>query len=338
LFGWDKKFVPPFIELVRAHFDDEEHRFIIYGWVNDAQIPSGANVIHYNSLLKNLPGLLSDIRGARKVILHGLFSSHLLYVLALHPWVLKKCYWTIWGGDLYIRNAANKDWRWRKNEIFRRLIIGRIGHFITHIKGDYELARQWYGGQGQWHECFLYPSNLYQEQPIQSICHEGINILVGNSADPSNNHKEVLDNLRPHALDNIRIYCPLSYGDQTYAQEISDYGKSIFGEKFVALRGFMPFDEYLQLLAVVDIGIFNHHRQQGMGNATALLGMGKKLYMRREVTSRVFFDSINVTVHSLNELNTNLISASEAIRNTVNIKRYFSIDCLIRQWARIFNH
>ena len=101
---------------------------------------------------------------------------------------------------------------------------------------------QWYGVSGKWHECFMYPSNLYRELPVHDSPHDGLNILLGNSADPSNNHKEVLDKLRSYATENIRIYCPLSYGDRKYAQIVSDYGRLMFGEKFLALRDFMPFD------------------------------------------------------------------------------------------------
>jgi len=46
----------------------------------------------------------------------------------------------------------------------------------------------------------------------------------------------------------------------------------IFREKFKPLVDFIPFDEYLNLLAKVDIAIFNHKRQQTMGNITTLLG------------------------------------------------------------------
>ena len=45
-----------------------------------------------------------------------------------------------------------------------------------------------------------------------------------------------------------------------------------FWRKFKPLVDFMPFDEYLNLLAKVDIAIFNHKRQQAMGNTTILLG------------------------------------------------------------------
>lgn len=336
LFGWDKKFVPPFIAFVREYFDDTEHCFIIYGQVNDEPLPAGANVIHYPGLLKNLPALLAQMRSARKVILHGLFSSHLFYALALQPWALKKCYWTIWGGDLYIHNAEVKDWRWLKNEWFRRFVITRLGHFITHIEGDYKLAQQWYGAKGQWHECFMYPSNLYKDYPVQTVAHDSINIQVGNSADPSNNHLEVLEKLKEFSDQPIRIYVPLSYGNQKYAQDVIAYCTENFGEKFMPLTTFMPFEEYIDLLAKIDIAIFNHRRQQGMGNITTLLGMGKKVYVRNDVTSWATLNRIGVKVFDVS--NFDLTPMIDAVRkdNQKRIRNKFSEAELDMQLRNIF--
>jgi hypothetical protein len=41
-----------------------------------------------------------------------------------------------------------------------------------------------------------------------------LSILLGNSADPSNNHVEALERLLPYRDQDIKIYAPLSYGDQ----------------------------------------------------------------------------------------------------------------------------
>lgn len=337
VFGWDKKFVPPFIDFVRDHFDDSEHCFIIYGPVNDGSLQAGANVIHYPSLLKNLPTLLAQLRSSRKVILHGLFSSHLVYALALQPRALKKCYWTIWGGDLYVHNAKVKDWRWLKNEWFRRFVVCRLGHFITHIEGDYRMAQQWYGAKGEWHECFMYPSNLYQEASKQSLPHEGINILLGNSADPSNNHIEVLDNLKCHAGENIRIYCPLSYGDQSHAQRVSDYGGSLFGDKFITLREFMPPEKYNDLLAEIDVAIFNHKRQQGMGNIVGLLGRGKKVYLRNDITTWKTLNDIGLLIGDINNIQLTLLDEKLAKQNKEKISIYFSRQNLIKCLDKLFS-
>lgn len=336
LFGWDKKFVLPFIAFVREHFDDGEHCYIIYGQVNDGPLPAGPNVIHYPSLLKNLPALLAQIRAAKKVILHGLFSSHLLYTLALQPWALKKCYWTIWGGDLYIHNNEVKDWRERKNGWFRRFVISRLGHFITHIEGDYKLAQQWFGAKGQWHECFMYPSNLYKDYPLQPVAHDTINIQVGNSADPTNNHLEVLEKLKAFRDQPIRIYVPLSYGNQQHAQNVIAYGAENFGEKFVPLTDFMPFEKYLDLLAKIDIAIFNHRRQQGMGNVITLLGLGKKVYIRSNITTWPMLNRLNINLHDAEKIDLLPINIDAANNNKKIIKLYFSKTILVSQITGIF--
>ena len=336
VFGWDKKFVPPFIAFVREHFDDTEHCFIIYGQVTDDPLPAGANVIHYPSLLKNLLALLAHIRAARKVILHGLFSSHLFYALALQPWALKKCYWTIWGGDLYIHNAKVKDWRARKNEWFRRFVISRLGHFITHIEGDYKLAQQWYGAKGQWHECFMYPSNLYKDYPLQLVAHDTINIQVGNSADPSNNHLEALERLKAFRDQPIRIYVPLSYGNQQHAQYVIAYGTENFGKKFIPLTELMPLEKYIDFLAQIDIAIFNHRRQQGMGNTISLLGLGKKVYMRSDVTPWKMFNELGVVAFDCEKISLDPLTIIQQITNKQKIEKYFSKDELIRNLKNIF--
>lgn len=335
LFGWDKKFVLPFIDFVDDHFDRCEHRFIVHGGAQADDIPQDKGITHYPSLLKSALPVMAEIRSARKVILHGLFSSHLLYLLMLQPWLLKKCYWTIWGGDLYIHQTDFKDWRHAKNEWCRRFVISRVGHFITHIRGDYELAQQWYGAQGQWHECFMYPSNLFKWYSIESSPHEGTNILLGNSATPSNNHFEAMEKLRPFANQNIRIYCPLSYGDAAYGDQVEAAGKRIFGDKFIPLREFMLLEKYLELLSEIDVAIFNHNRQQGMGNATMLLGLGKDLYLQKTTTQWGFFKSIGVAIRSIDDFD--LPSKGRNRANVEIIKRYFSEKKLIMQLSKIFS-
>ena len=334
--GWDKKFVPSFIQFLSENFHREEHHFIVYGDVTEGEFSKGQGVIYLPHLLRAIRPLTAELRDARKVIIHGMFSSHLMYLLMIQPWVLKKCYWAIWGGDLYVHQAEQKDWRWKKNEWIRKFVISRLGHFITHIRGDYELAQKWCGAKGVWHECFMYPSNLYQEPPAENTPHEGINILLGNSADPSNNHIDALEKLRPYAAEDIQIFCPLSYGDAEYAKQVADYGKSIFGDKFNPLLEFMRFDDYKKLLARIDIAIFNHKRQQGMGNATTLLGMGKKVFMRDDVTPYSMFEKIGIKVFPISDFNLSLIGEDTSLSNKNAVMRYFSKSQLKEQWAAIY--
>ena len=154
--------------------------------------------------------------------------------------------------------------------------------------------------------------------------------LIGNSADPSNNHLEIISKLSPLKDQDIRIICPLSYGDMSYAQEIAKAGHDIFGGKFEPLLKLLSLDEYLKVLADVDIAIFAHQRQQAMGNTITLLGMGKMVYIRKDTSTWDFLKSINISVEDFDcfdYLKENL----KATHNKLVIKSFFSEEKLIEQ-------
>jgi len=330
------KFIPDFIKFVQTHFDENDHVFIIFGGdLKKYPIASSFNTWHCNNRTEIFK-MMIVMQSADKIIIHGLFDNRLVRLLTIMPWLLKKCYWVMWGGDLYHYQLRARGLRSNLNELVRTFVIRRFGHFITHIKGDYELAKEWYGASGQWHECFMYPSNLYKDYPLQTKVHDIINIQVGNSADPSNNHLEVLEKLKSFRDQAIRIYVPLSYGDLQYAETIISYGIENFGEKFVPLTDFMPFDKYLDLLAQIDIAIFNHRRQQGMGNTTTLLGLGKKVYIRNDVTPWHFYAKLGVALYDVAEFNVDLIANDVAQKNEQIVSCYFSTEKLKHQLKEFF--
>lgn len=336
LFGWDKKFVLPFRKFVQKNFADNRHRFIIYGAIDTDVDTQSLDTVTHRSLLRNLFTVSRDLNAANKIILHGLFNGHLLYILTLQPWLLKKCHWVIWGGDLYEHEASRNDWRWQKNEFVRRFLIKRLGHLVTYVPGDAQLARKWYGAKGQYHECLMYTSNVYHDYEVKAQPHTTVNIQIGNSADPSNNHFEILEKLKPFRDQDIAIYAPLSYGDQAHAKSVIDAGIGIFGNKFKPMTDFMPFAKYLEFLGQIDIAVFAHKRQQAMGNTITLLGLGKKVYMRSDVTPWTMFDKLGIKVFDFSTLNSELISKDIQERNIVQIKMNFNFDILIRQLSLIF--
>jgi dTDP-N-acetylfucosamine:lipid II N-acetylfucosaminyltransferase len=334
-----EKFIQPFIDFLVENFLDfeDKHKVFIAGDIEKYKIRIRSNLLSLqNKKLVYYTELVFAMNKADKIILHSLLNIRLIVLLAMQPWLLKRCYWVIWGGDLYSYQLSKRNFKWWRNEVFRRFVIRQVGHFITHVRGDYELAQKWYGAKGVWHECFMYPSNLYHESPVLIMQHEGINILLGNSADPSNNHIDALEKLRPYVAENIQIFCPLSYGDAEYAKQVADYGKSIFGDKFNPLLEFMKFDDYKKLLARIDIAIFNHKRQQGMGNTTTLLGLGKKVFMRDDVTPYSMFEKIGIKVFPISDFNLSLIGEDTSLSNKNAVMRYFSKSQLKEQWAAIY--
>ena len=93
--------------------------------------------------------------------------------------------------------------------------------------------------------------------------------------------------------------------------------------------------KYLELLGQIDIAIFAHKRQQAMGNAITLLGLGKKVYMRDDVTSWQLFKNIGVKVFELNKLDLMPLDKCTIDDNQSKIRNYFSLEKLKDQLKHI---
>lgn len=328
-----------FIHFIDKNFPKNDHLFVL----PDSEkypLPILENVVNISHLSKldKYRTQLKEMYAAEKIILHGLFDIYSIFPLIFQPWILKKCYWVIWGGDLYSHVTDPQTPKWHIVDFLKKIIIPRIGHIVTHIKGDYELAQKWYGAKGQWHDCFMYPSNVFKKSGTTPAPHQGTNILLGNSATPTNNHMNAFQKLRPYANEDIRIYCPLSYGDNEYANEIEEVGSRIFGDKFIAIREFMPHEKYLDILAKIDIGIFNHSRQQAVGNISTLLGLGKAVFINRNVTTFSMLKSLGVEIFDIEDLAIPLDFDTEKLaqRNIKIISAVFTEKNLKKQLFQIF--
>ena len=338
------QFTLPFVKLVKEEFQDEAHQFWFTGPNEKYPVELGdGDFLSGRGLLRKFKGylrLVKQLHDARMVMIHGLFDPRLVILLSLFPYLSSKLYWVIWGNDLYQYRENRKIGKHKFKEIFRKFVIKRIGHLVTYIDGDVELARQWYGAKGTHHECIMYLSNVVDPkmitEPGPASDHDGLNILLGNSADPSNNHIEALERLLPFKDQPFKIYAPLSYGDQNHAQKVISQGKAWFGDKFVPMTEFMPFEQYLEFLKSLDIAIFNHQRQQAMGNTITLLGMGKTVFMRSDVSHWRFLTGLGIKLNDVEKLELCRIARDEADENARVVYSYFSRATLMKQLANIF--
>ena len=106
----------------------------------------------------------------------------------------------------------------------------------------------------------------------------------------------MLELLARQRYDNIEVYVPLSYGDDSYRDGVIEAGKRLFGSSFHAITDYLPRDEYLDFLASIDVAIFNHDRQQGLGNIFQLLATGSKLYLADDGDMLSHFRSLGFSV------------------------------------------
>lgn len=340
------KFIPPFIELIKENFNFEEHEFLLTGGMAEEELIKSKNVHLAKkgklARLKHCFNALIKMHQADKVILHGLFDIYFVIILFFTPWLLKKCYWVMWGGDLYVYQLGERNWKWKVREFFRRPVIKNMGYFTTTVPGDFVLAQKWYGTKAKWIHNLMYPSHLCRDTGKTSCKKEKNNnifIQIGNSADPTNNHIEVIDKLEKYKNENIRVYCPLSYGSEAHKQSVIAYGKSILGDKFIPITEFMSFDDYNLYMACIDIAIFNHDRQQAMGNTIGLLSLGKKVVMKPTVTPFNFFTEIvDINIYTIDDASLlEPLSGKESLSNTYKIKDYFNKERLIENWMEVFD-
>ncbi len=334
------KFLPNFLFFLKDKNLLCNHQFYFYGKSIDNTFESYP-MVYYGARLGffyplNTFKLIRKMHQAQKIVIHGLFNHELIVLLWFMPWLLKKSYWVVWGRDLYKYKARKTNIKSRWKELFRKSVIKKIGHLVTYIKGDYYLAKDWYKAKGDYLEFFMYPSNLFR--PIETLVNntDTVNILVGNSAARSNFHIEVFEKLERFKNDNMKIYVPLSYGNKNYAKIVKSIGEAKFGDKFKPLMNQLPLSEYLELLSNIDVAIFYHDRQQAMGNTINLLGMGKKVFIRRDVTQWSFFEDIGVRIFDIKDLNIEPLNRSISARNYKIISEYFSEENYLYQLKEIF--
>ncbi|MFA6636886.1 MAG: TDP-N-acetylfucosamine:lipid II N-acetylfucosaminyltransferase [Candidatus Omnitrophota bacterium] len=303
-----EKFIPPFIDFIGRHFDIKEHQFL--------------------SLPREKPEkILWCLYFSKKIIIHGLWNEKLNKFLFLQPWLFKKCYWVMWGGDFYFPD---------RQSFFKKKIIKNVGQLITYIPGDIEYVRRNYKSGGRHVDCFMYKSNVFTATAMFLGSSSRINIQVGNSADPTNNHSAVFSLLKRFSDFDVHIYAPLSYGNMTYARQVEQEGRRLFGDKFKPFTDFMAYNEYVEFLEKIDIAIFAHNRQQAMGNIINLLGLGKKVYLRSDISSWQFFLGIGVKVFDVYEFTMDKMTPADASLNISLIKNYFSEKKYLQQLKTIF--
>ena len=336
------KFIPPFWKMVQAQFSMKDQKFWIKGDFDQYPMPDSPSIYKARNGTAGLSylKLAKEMNLADKIILHGLFDIRIVLLLWMMPWIHAKCYWVLWGGDLYVKRNGPKNLRWKIKEFFKAPIIKNLRAIITTVPGDYDLARKWYKTKADFIHSLMYGSHVARRHEVKNKKNPNIiNIQIGNSADPENRHAEAFHMIQDLIKDRVlNIYCPLSYGDQRYAQETARIGREMFGSYFNSMTRFMTFDEYNKYLSSVDVAIFNHRRQQAMGNIVGLLSMGKTVYLRPSETPFQYFKKLGIVVRNIEDIGCGIyLLSDEEVKNNVTLMQdFFSEEKLVQSWEAIF--
>ncbi|MBD1427742.1 TDP-N-acetylfucosamine:lipid II N-acetylfucosaminyltransferase [Sphingobacterium arenae] len=301
------------------------------------------------------------------VIIHSLdikkvsfFETHIKYKTNI--------IWLLWGGEIYNRPEYGYNKLYGR-ETLRLLLasaplkeiskfvlnrfranIGRMGKIKSFAKKvnvigttlheDYLTAKKIFKIDPEFKEFNFYTLNSvgHEVEPnIMSI--KPMQIILGNSGDPSNNHCEIMS-LISNSTEELSVISPLSYGQFSYISKIIKKGKSILNHRFKPLTSFMDYRDYVELLHSVQVGVFGFRRQQGLGNVVYLIYLGKTVYLDPINPMYNFFIENGIAVRSLDSLKKRksifLINEEEAKQNRIEVFNLFARERCILLTSKLF--
>lgn len=131
---------------------------------------------------------------------------------------------------------------------------------------------------------------------------EILNVALYHRGTVEGNHIALLKKLERFG-DRIRVYVPLSYGDKDYIEKVKSYIKENSPDNVIVVDKFMEYDEYVQFINKMDVGIFDCTTSTALGNITVYLFLQKKILLNREGVIKKAFDEENIPHGFADELN-----------------------------------
>lgn len=378
----DEKFIDNVIECHDLFAGSVLHDYVIVG-----NVLSFKYIKRFSSRVKFVSNsnFLSYVNENKfdAIFLHSFFIISPNLILKIPKSI--KVFWFAWGYDLYsylpkpfidadllgpetqiIQKKIKKNIDWKKKlkafvkeiSFYNKLkirsyykAVSRIDYFSGVLDFEHSLMKKVSGFRA---EKVTYTYNSISVMNFaDGECHwkgrdkTKNNILIGNSADYSNNHLDILKYFKNIDLGSSVIYIPLSYsGDPEYIDCVKSKYSERFGKNFVSMDTFIPYQEYTEIVSSCSVAIFAHERQQAIGNICAAFRNGCKVFLSE--TNRVYkyYKDLGMTVFSLQsdftqeELNTPLaddlveknikILNVRASRSTYIKDMEYILDCIVK--------
>lgn len=347
----DSPYTEKFIRFINKYFESTEHQFIIL-CINDKskflefyKAQSNCDVTQSKSIYFKYS---QDFKSAKQIIIHQLNKPQLMAsLLVFYPQAYKKMVWSIWGGDVYFYKYKSNSFKDTLMEFLRKITISKIPVITSYIKGDYDEVVKIYNSSANYIKA-KYPNPIDEETILKFAMKnkkntDCISILVGNSADPSNEHIATFNLLQKFKDENIKVFSVLSYGGtKNYIDTVIQSGANIFGDKFEPILDYMNFEDYLSFLGNIDICVFNHKRQQGLGNVYILLVLQKKVFMDSSISPFRYYNELGITIYDTDKINESSLEdfAYQEQQNKINsynlILNDISEKTIYQEWKKVF--
>ena len=307
-----KRMMDTYIKMLRKYFNEDEHHFYFINHcpLSEQDLFNYGNVqeMSGNGKLEKMKHLYRALKDADIVFWHGLiYPGRFMLFLAANPAFLRKSVWVMWGIDLY-------NWK-REGGSLRNKVINYLNYYCRcHMKAAVALLptdKEYF--QKQFSDkipCYVTPYPISEESFRSMERYRNskprkngkVFIQVAHNAHTFNNHMEILESLLAFKDENIKLFLPLSYGNDwhtssaNYVRNISRFLTENFPHKAYNIYKLMPQAKYTEFLWNMDIAIFNAERQNALGNILKLLYMGNKVFMTSDGPLYTFFQEKGIPI------------------------------------------
>lgn len=295
----DNTFTSKFYENLQELGLTDKNKIVIRS--NEKKLKSIRHDLSFAPLYSSrFDALVGNTLQYEKVFIH--YFTPLMY-----RWVARNEFrelnWMVWGGDLYNLPSldklcyepltlekfvkGNRSFQSKLYDLkilftqspYSKKAYSRVNNILTWMKEEYKFALEHLPVEAH-HKFFFYENQVPYHQLdglARSVGNSDRTVLiVGNSGSPTNNHLDVIQFLEDNRVE-ADLIVPVSYGDPHYISFLKKESKFSFGDVNF-LERFMPFEEYLTLIASSDGLIMNTIRPQGYGNILMMMYLGKPVY------------------------------------------------------------
>lgn len=317
---WTNSIVKQFINTQIA---DQKYVVLVENDINELKYELDSNLplikIDINS--KKYDNLLFDLESYSSVFIHYLceIKFEIIENISKHT----KLVWMCWGQDIHkmiiansympqtrrllLKNGLKQEYFWKYTLWLRQLkfpytrrgkLLKRFDYCCPVIFSDLDETNKKLKQKIQY---LPFHYSTLQQLLGNSINDQstGTNILIGNSSSYASNHLDVFEILSQINFGDRNIIVPLNYGDMKYGNQLEAIGKNLFGEKFMALRSFLESKEYTSIIKSCSIAIFNHIRQQALGNILICLWFGIRVYLNDKGSLFGYLQGLKLPVYSI---------------------------------------
>lgn len=355
-------FLRYYIQFLDTYFNTEEHIFFVYGNDHSTTLPyptcsSKFQIIETDARLHSYdPRILLSPKNAKLlntadlVICHALIPQS-LFLLFLHPKVLKKTVWVIWGGDITdytsYHNHNRSKCLIKVYYLLKKTVSTRIPYVIARLP-EYDVIKKYYNSTAvRFPICSLYslPEEIKTKYNLNDKNKLLTNILIGHFASPTENHIEILNKLLRFKNEKIHLYLlfPYEFMNLSYANNIKNMAMAMYGDKVTIISDVVPRAEYCDFLNTIDVGILDAREQAGLGTIALLLSLGKKIFLNDCGINKTICDEGGYVTYVTSELTKcsffelSMMNITDCLNNVNLSKKSVDQVQLVRDWTVVFD-